>query len=141
MDFTKILDFVTPQGLKDIARNLQARIADLMDQNEELHSVSEKLKKRNQELEDQIRILKGEKPVPKFNEAKDVTSDENKGKNKNKDKKPRSPRRKKIDLKIDETIDLKVDRSKLPNGAVHKGYRQITIQEILFERHNICFNI
>jgi hypothetical protein len=141
MDFTKILDFVTPQGLKDIARNLQARISDLIDQNEELYSEAEKLKKRNQELEDQIRILKGEKPVPKFNEAKDVTSDEKKGEKKNKDKKPRSPRRKKIDLKIDETIDLKVDRSKLPLGAVHKGYRQITIQEILFERHNICFNI
>ena len=51
------------------------------------------------------------------------------------------PRRKKIDLDIDEIVILKVDRSSLPTGAIHKGYRQITIQEILFERHNICFNI
>jgi hypothetical protein len=141
MDFTKILDFVTPQGLKDIAKNLQARISDLIDQNEELFHESEKLKKRNQELEDQIRILKGEKPVPKFEKPKDVTSDENKGKKKDQNKKPRAPRRKKINLGIDQTIDLKVDRSQLPIGAIHKGYRQITIQEILFERHNICFNI
>jgi hypothetical protein len=42
MDFTKILDFVTPQGLKDIAKNLQARIVDLISQNEELYSESEK---------------------------------------------------------------------------------------------------
>jgi FtsZ-binding cell division protein ZapB len=141
MDFTKILDFVTPQGLKDIAKNLQARISDLIDQNEELYSEAEKLKRRNQELEDQIRILKGEKPVPKFKEAKDLTSAEIKDKKKDKNKTPRAPRRKKINLGVDETIDLKVDRSKLPAGAVHKGYRQITIQEILFERHNICFNI
>ena len=146
MDFTKILDFVTPQGLKDIIQNLQGRISglqnrisDLINQNEDLHGESEKNKKRIQELEDQIRFLKGEKPVPKFKEPKDVTSNANEGNKK--EKTPREPRRKKIDLKIDETIDLKVDRSKLPEGAVHKGYRQITIQEILFERHNICFNI
>ena len=142
MDFSKILDYVTPQGFKDIIKNLQVRISDLIDQNEELFSESEKLKKRNQELEDQIRILKGEKPVPKFKESKDLTSDENKpDKNKKKDKKVRSPRRKKINLTIDKTVELKVDRSKLPVGAIHKGYRQISIQEILFERHNICFNI
>ncbi len=141
MDFSKILDYVTPQGLKDIIKNLQGKNAELIDENEELFSESEKNKKRIQELEDQIRMLKGEKPVPKFKEAKDLTTDENKGKKKDKTPKTRSPRRKKIDLKIDETIDLKVDRSKLPEGAVNKGYRQITIQEILFERHNICFNI
>lgn len=141
MDFSKILDYVTPQGLKDIIKNLQGRNAELVDENEDLFSEAEKLKKRNQELEDQIRILKGEKPVPKFKEAKDLTSDENKDKKKDKNPKQRSPRRKKIDLDIDKTIDLKVDRSKLPTGAVHKGYRQITIQEILFQRHNICFNI
>jgi hypothetical protein len=136
MDFSKILDYVTPQGFKDIIKNLQGRISALIEQNEDLFSEAEKLKKRNQKLEDQIRILKGEKPVPKFTESKDVTSDENEKK-----KKDRSARRKKIDLGIDETVDLKVDRSLLPAGAIHKGYRQITIQEILFERHNICFNI
>ena len=142
MDFSKILDFVTPQGLKDIIKNLQGRNSELVDLTEELFSESEKLKRRNQELEDQVRILKGEKPVPKFKEPKDLTSDENKpDKNKKKDKKDRSPRRKKIDLAIDEMIELKVDRLKLPAGAVHKGHRQITIQEILFERHNITFNI
>ena len=142
MDFSKVLDYVTPQGLKDIIKNLQGRISALIDQNENLYGESEKNKKRIQELEDQIRILKGEKPVPKFTKSKDVTSDENKNSDENKKKKKdRSPRRKKIYLSIDKTIDLKVDRSLLPAGAIHKGYRQITIQEILFERHNICFNI
>lgn len=141
MDFSKILDFVTPLGLKDIIKNLQGRNAELIDENEDLFSEAEKNKKRIQELEDQIRMLKGEKPVPKFTTPKDVTSDENKDKKKDKNKKPRSPRRKKIDLIIDKTINLNIDRSKLPAGAIHKGYRQITIQEILFERHNICLNI
>ena len=77
MDFNKILDFVTPQGLKDIIQNLQGRISslqirisDLINQNEDLYGESEKNKKRIQELEDQIRILKGEKPVPKFKDPK-----------------------------------------------------------------------
>lgn len=107
MDFSKILDFVTPQGLKDIIKNLQGRNADLIDENEDLYSESEQNKKRIQELEDQIRMLKGEKPVPKFATPKDVTSDENKNnKDKKKDKTPRSPRRKKIELTIDESINL-----------------------------------
>lgn len=141
MDFSKIFDLVTPQGLKDIIKNLQGRNAELVDENEDLFSEAEKLKKRNQELEDQIRILKGEKPIPKFKESKDLTTDENKKDATDKKSKERSPRRKKIDLEIDKTLDLKVERSKLPDGAIHKGYRQITIQEILFERHNICLNI
>ena len=86
MDFSKILDYVTPQGLKDIIKNLQGRNAELIDENEDLFSEAEQLKKRNQELEDQIRILKGEKPVPKFKEAKDLTSDENKNRKKEKSK-------------------------------------------------------
>jgi hypothetical protein len=108
MDFSKILDYVTPQGLKDIIKNLQGRISGLIDQNEDLFSEAEKLRRRNQELEDQIRILKGEKPVPKFAEPKNVISDENKINDEKKEKKKdRSPRRKKIDLCIDKTIDLK----------------------------------
>jgi methionine-rich copper-binding protein CopC len=139
MVFNKTLDLISFQGLKDIIYNLQGRISDLMNQNEDLFTEAEKLKKRNEELENQIRILKGEKPVPKF-EKKKISNDKN-NESKNKNTKEKNPRRKKEDLEIDKNIDLKVDRSKLPPNAIHKGYRQITIQEILFERHNICFNI
>ncbi|MBY0413870.1 MAG: hypothetical protein K2Q18_06880 [Bdellovibrionales bacterium] len=52
MDFSKTLDFVTPQDLKDIIKNLQGRNAELIDENEDLYSESEKNKKRIQELED-----------------------------------------------------------------------------------------
>lgn len=122
MDFSKIFDFVTPQSLKDITKNLQGCNSALIDQNEDLYSESEKLKKRNQELEDQIRILKREKPVPKFKESKDLTSDENKGYGKkNKNKEPRSSRRKKIELEICEIIDLKVNRSQLPTEQSTKA--------------------
>ena len=49
MDFSKILDYLTPQGLKDIINNLQGRNAKLIDENEDLFSEAEKLKNRNQE--------------------------------------------------------------------------------------------
>lgn len=61
MDFSKILDYVTSQSLKDSINNLQSPIYALIDQNEDLFGEAQKLKKRNQEPCDQIRILKGEK--------------------------------------------------------------------------------
>lgn len=57
MDFSKIFDYVPPRAFKDIIKNLQGRNAEVVDENEDLFSEAEKLKKRNQELEDQIRIL------------------------------------------------------------------------------------
>lgn len=131
MDLSKILNFLTPQGLKEIIKNLR-------NQNEDLFQENLELKKRAQELEDQLRLAKGEKPIPKFTKPKDVTAprptDES-------EKKDRKERRKTEDLKIDETKRLMVERGQLPPGAIHKGYRRVTIQEILFERHNICFEL
>jgi regulator of replication initiation timing len=140
MDFNKLYDYLTPQGLKDVISNLKTRVSQLIDQNEDLFQENIELRKRTQQLEDQLRMLKGEKPIPKFTDKK-PDSDKKTEISSDKKKKDRTPRRIKIDLVIDKTISLKVDRTQLPPDAIHKGYRRVTIQEILFERHNLCFEL
>lgn len=138
MDIKKALDFLTPQGLKDIINNLQDRIQGLLNDNSELHAANESLKKKNEELENRMRQLLGEKDKPEFSKgkSKDRTAPKRKD-----DKKPRSPRRKKMDLEIDKTIVLSVPPERLDSTYVHKGKRRVIIQEIAFNRENICFEI
>lgn len=140
MDIKKALDFLTPQGLKDIINNLQDRIQGLLNDNSELHATVESLKKKNEELENRMRQLLGEKTKPDFSKEKnkDRTAPKNKSKG---DKKPRSARRKKIDLEIDKTIVLSVSPDRLDSTYVYKGKRQVVIQEIAFNRENICFEV
>lgn len=140
MDIRKALDFLTPQGLKDIIKNLQGRINDLLSDNSELHADNEALKKKNLELENRMRQLLGEKSKPDF--SKDKNKDRTAPKTKNKgDKTPRSPRRKKVDLEIDKTIIVTAPSELLDSTYEYKGKRKVVIQEIAFSRENLCFEI
>jgi hypothetical protein len=140
MDIKKALDFLTPQGLKDIITNLQDRINGLLNDNSELHAYNEKLKKKNEELENRMRLLLGEKPKPDFSKEKNKYGTAPKSKNKG-DKKPRSARRKKVDLEIDRTIIASVSPNLLDSTYEYKGRRKVIIQELAFNRENICFEI
>jgi len=140
MDIKKAINFLTPQGLKDVISNLQGRIKELMNDNSKLHVENDGLKKKNDDLENRIRLLLGEKPKPKFDprpEGKDRTSD----KAKNKNKGPRTPRRKKEDIKIDKTQLIPAPTDSLDSTYEYKGTRKVVIQEIAFNRDNICFEI
>jgi FtsZ-binding cell division protein ZapB len=139
MDIKKALDFITPQGLKDIIKNLQERINDLLNDNSELNASNEALKKKNEELENRIRLLLGEKPRPDFSGEKN--KDRTAGKHKNKDNKDRSPRRKKLDLQIDKTQFIAAPAGLLDSTYEYKGTRKVIIQEMAFNRENICFEI
>lgn len=140
MDIKKALDFITPKGLKDIINNLQDRINGLLNDNSELHSQNEKLKKKNEELENRMRQLLGEKPKPDFSNGHNKDRTAPKSKNKP-NKKPRSARRKKVDLEIDKTIIATVSPNLLDSTFEYKGRRKVIIQEIAFNRENICFEI
>lgn len=140
MDFKKAIDFLTPQGLKDIINNLQGRISDLMNDNSELHVENEDLKKKNQELENRLRVLLGEKPKPHFeanSKNKDQTSDRKKKENKGN----KATRRKKEEIEIDKTQFIPAPTGQLDSTFEYKGTRKVVIQEIAFDRQNICFEI
>ncbi len=103
-------------------------------------AVNEKIKvaeleKTVEDLQDEIKRLKGEKGKPKIKPAST-----------NKDLNPRPKKKhqkkeKKKDLEVDETVVVDVDKSDLPDDAKYAGEREIIIQEIVIKRRNIKFVI
>jgi len=95
-------------------------------------------------LEQEILKLKGETTKPKIKPSKmDEGSAENgdeNGDNGDKSKKNKGPKRCKTEhLKIDVTIDIQPDN--IPAGSIHKGFRDVVIQDIKFETFNTCYRL
>jgi hypothetical protein len=97
-----------------------------------------------QELRDEIAVLKGEKAKPKFKSSK---MDENTNKNVDVEKgdepkkRPGSAKRSKtVELKIHEERVIAPDEP-LPFGARFKGYRDVVVQGLVIEAHNVCYRL
>lgn len=95
----------------------------------------------NQQLKDEINRLKGEHPRPKpkpDNKGKDHSSEkERKERQSKKTKKKRMPKQDAI--KADRTVICKLDKSKLPEDAVHKGHTSVIIQDLKVSTDNVQF--
>lgn len=134
--FTKhLIDVSTPQMLKDWIKALGNKIEE-QEQNIQIKD------KKIESLEAEIRKLKGLPAKPQFSdkttelEDKKETSEEKKtnpGKGK--------ARRKKHDLVIDLTKRCKVNSDELDSTFESKGVRKVIVQDILFQRNNICFEL
>ena len=97
-------------------------------------------KEQIQALRDEIAVLKGQKPKPKIPqsrlEGKDKDGEEKKEANGN--KRPGSAKRSKTqDLEIHKTITLRPDG--LVEGAVFKGYKDYTVQDLIIQPFNIQY--
>jgi hypothetical protein len=97
-----------------------------------------------EQLEAENRRLKGLPAKPQF--ADKTTELEGKeSDDKDKDKKPNPgkghPRRKKHDLAIDLTKQCEVNPDDLDSTYDYKGTRKVIVQDILFQRNNICFEL
>ena len=94
-----------------------------------------------QQLKDEINRLKGEHPRPKprtDNKGKDHSSEkERKERQSKKAKKKRTPKQDQV--KADRTVFCKLDKSKLPEDAVHKGHASVIIQDIKVSKDNVKF--
>lgn len=93
------------------------------------------LEEKINEMDDEIKRLKGEKGKPKIKPAntnKDLTP---------KPKKPHAKKQQNKNMEIDETIELDVEKEDLPLDAKKVGSREIIIQEMKIERRNIKFII
>jgi hypothetical protein len=145
-DFKKItgqlFEFGTPDFLRDWIKKLVDKI-------ETVEHEKKLLQEKNEQLEAEIRRLKGLPAKPVFN-ASDKTSDLDKedasqDNSTEGEKKPNpgkgKPRRKKKDLKIDITKKVEVNASELDATFEYKGTRQVIVQEILFQRNNIAFEL
>ncbi len=94
------------------------------------------LLEQNQQLRDEIAILKGQKPKPKI---KPSVLEEESGDKQTKGaggKRPGSGKRKKK-LKIHKTVII--EAPDVPPGSVHNGYQDFTVQGLLFERNNTLY--
>jgi len=102
----------------------------------------ENLNSENQKLRDENNLLKGEQIKPKINGSKrnDDVSSETERKKLNPPKKRESNSRK-DKVEIHNTEIREVDRSTLPEDAVSKGYRYVTIRDIIVKPWNTNYRL
>lgn len=110
----------------------------LLSRIDELTNVVSLLKEVNQQLKDEIAVLKGQKPRPKI-----PPSTLEGPKSKDKDKNPRvsrgkHPRKKKKTL-LEVHRELVVQPPFIAEGAIFKGYKPYDVQDIVFSSNNTRF--
>lgn len=106
---------------------------------DKLLTIIEVQTKKIDELEGEIRELKGGNGKPDIKGKSDGVKNSNKkSKNSNKPKPITWEKSSKNDgLEIDHEISLPIDRSKLPADAVYKGTREKIVQGLVFARNNV----
>ena len=98
------------------------------------------LREENQQLRDEIARLKGQKPRPKIPPS---TLEGPKSKDRQNDKnrltRGQHPRHKKNNLIIHTKNRIKPES--IPEGAVFKGCKKFTVQDIIFQTHNTIYEL
>jgi len=122
----------------DIASLKQVLVV-LLNFAEESQKIIEAQKKEIQQLKDEINRLKGEQGKPTFKpvkKKKDISSAKY-----YQQKKEHKKTSKKPNIKIDNTVICKVDRSILPSDAKFKRYETRVQQDIVFKKNNTEFKV
>lgn len=135
--------------MENLDSNGRALLARLLNYIEELSSVNQELRIENQRLRDEIAALKGLKGKPDIKPSRqpdflDVSKSglepdgkkEKKERKKNAERLPRSQQ-----IKIDRQEIIRLDRSQLPKDITHQGYREVTIQNIIFKTDTVVYRL
>lgn len=139
--------FVIPEKIKNLNPNeidfnneevTKPLLFELLNLIEALAHYVERLEKREQELEDEINRLKGEKGKPKFSSSTPKTGDDFFDPLRDKEKKW-TKTAKKPRIKIDRHVYREVDKKLLPPDAKHKGYREVMVQNIKIASDNVVY--
>ena len=139
MNINDILEHINLSTLKD---NIKSAFDSLVNLIEELSSENRRLKDEIQRLRDQINRLKGEQGKPDIKadtkKPKDISSEKERKRVTPSDKK-RKKRSKIKDIKIGHTETCSIEKNKLPEDAVFKGYKCVVVQDIKIHTDNIQF--
>ena len=94
-----------------------------------------------QRLKDEIAVLKGQKPRPKIPPSA-LEGSQSKDKQNNKDKLSRGkhPRRKKT-KHLDIHAKRRISPESIPEGAIYKGHKKFTVQDIVFYSYNTVYEL
>ena len=98
--------------------------------------------KQIDKLEQEVLKLKGETTKPKIKPSKmdDDPAKACDGDDSDRPKKNKEPKRSKTEyFKIDATFDIQPDN--IPEGSIHKEFRDVVIQDIKFETFNTCYRL
>jgi hypothetical protein len=108
---------------------------------ENLHQETIELKEIIQDLRDEINRLKAGQGKPNIRPntrpgTKDISTD-----GKEREKKKHIKKAKKKDIKIHQTIQVPIDKEKLPKDARFKGWDDVIAQDIVFEVKNTLYKL
>lgn len=106
---------------------------------EKFKQESDVLKKKVQDLQDEVNRLKGEDGKPDIKANKNSGNSDHSSETERKQPKKRRRRHKKKNIKIDREEKLSVDQSILPEDAEFKGYETVTIQDLIIKTDNVLF--
>ena len=112
----------------------------LLNQVESLAAQVQSLQQENQALRDEVARLKGEQAKPDLkpnlkNQASNISSEQQR-----RTKKPRPAKARRTHYQtITRTQTLCIAPDQLPPDAVPKGWEEVVVRELRFERETICF--
>ena len=99
-------------------------------------------KNKNRALIDEINILKGEQGLPKFSKKKNEKIDYSSEKERKQPYKEKKGRRKRnFKIKNKEVEYCLIPPDQLPLDAEFKGYREVTVQDLIVKPRNIQYKI
>jgi len=131
----------------NLEADVEVLIRRLLNHIEIMNKELEELKEEKQRLRDEVSRLKGEKGKPDVKgnkKAKEKLPREGSklGAKKSKRQEDKKQRKERIEIDKEEVIELaEEEKEKLPADAKHSGYREITIQNIRWERINTRYRL
>lgn len=138
-DFLDQISKIDVGSIQD--ESLKSTLLLLLNGIEVLQQENLELKKINQSLRDQINQLKGEQGKPKIKPNTKKILEDYSTQGKEREKKKHRKQAKKEHIQVHQTVEVFIDKEKLPQDATLKCWDDVITQDIVFEVKNTCYKL